>query len=45
MKKLLLLLLLATPLSGCLYVPFDARADYPHGGHRGHGDEHHGHDD
>lgn len=45
MKKLLSLLLLSTLLSGCLYVPFDARDDYPYGGHRGHGGEHHGHDD
>lgn len=53
MKKLLALLAVVSLLSGCLYGPFDARADYPNGGRghdRGHGDhgdrgEHRGHGD
>ncbi len=35
MKKILALLAVVAMLSGCLYVPFDARADYPNAG-RGH---------
>lgn len=53
MKKILSLLMVVSMLSGCLYVPFDARADYPNAGrghdrgHSGHEDrgEHRGHDD
>lgn len=54
MKRILALLAVISLLSGCLYVPFDARADYPNagrGGHdrgnSGHGDrgKHRGHDD